>query len=160
MIGEGVWHLFLFLTCIFNNYPRNTYEKILYPQNIHEKKFWTHKIPTGKNFRRTKYPWEKISDPQKTHEKKFRTRKVRWYDGTRPTMARNPRNLAHSFSNVKILLLLKSSTSYFGFYVVFNNGIDFVNLNFQNLDYAIWQSYWHSKKSKNSIGDSKLLNTD
>ena len=48
------------------------------PWNSHEKKFWTHEIPTRKNF-----------GPSKT----------RWRDGarpTRPTMARGPRNLAHS----------------------------------------------------------------
>ena len=48
------------------------------------RKFWTHEIPTRKNFRPTKYPQEKnfeptkyprenILDPRNTHEKKFWT---------------------------------------------------------------------------------------
>ena len=44
-------------------------EKILDQRNIREKKFWTHEIPT------------KARDRTKT---------------TRPTIARDPRNLAHS----------------------------------------------------------------
>ena len=54
-------------------YPR---EKIWDSRNTHEEIFWTHEIPTRKNFRPTKYP--------------------RWQDGTRPTrptIARDPRNL-------------------------------------------------------------------
>ena len=52
-------------------YPQ---KKILDPRNTHEKKFWTHEIPT----------------------------KTWWHDGTkpkRPTTARNPRNWAHSLSS-------------------------------------------------------------
>ena len=84
-------------------------EKISDPQNTHEKKSWTHKIPTRKNFEPMKYPhdnkfWihniptrkslgpskcprEKIWDPRNTHEEKFRT-----YE---EAVAREPRNLAH-----------------------------------------------------------------
>ena len=50
------------------------YKKKIYRRNTHEKKFWTHKIPM----------------------------KVQWHDGTkptRPTTARDPRNLAHSSRN-------------------------------------------------------------
>ena len=57
-------------------YPR---ENILYPQNTHEKKFgthrmptrkkfWAHEIPTRKNFGPTKHPRKKISDRRNTHE--------------------------------------------------------------------------------------------
>ena len=53
----------------------------------------THKIPT-----------RKIEDPQNTHGKKLMTHKLpmkaRWYDvtrPTRPTMARDPLNLAKSY---------------------------------------------------------------
>ena len=90
-------YLFLFLTYIFTRYL----------QNIHEKIFWTHEIPTKKTFDpqntyekkiwSTKFPREKILDSRNTHEKKFRTLEdtvARW--PTRPTMARAPRNLAHS----------------------------------------------------------------
>ena len=45
----------------------------IFPQNTHEKKFWTHKRPTRKNFGFKKNPREKILDPQKTREKKFWT---------------------------------------------------------------------------------------
>ena len=81
-------------------YPR---ENFFNSRNIHEKKIWTHEIPTRKNFGPTKYPHKKILDPRNTHEKKFRAletlTKARWHDDTRsmrPTMARNPWNLAHS----------------------------------------------------------------
>ena len=100
-----------------------------YPRNIHEKKYWTHEIPTRKNFGPTKYASRKIVNPQHTHEKKFRihetptrknletskypgekfwthktpkrknfgpTKTERHHD-TRPKMAQDPRNLAHSF---------------------------------------------------------------
>ena len=92
-------------------YWRGTYEtsarRILDPRNSHEKKIWTHEIPTKNNFRPTKYPGEEIWNPRNTCEKKhwtheistrknYGTTKAWWYDGTRPTMARDPRNLAHS----------------------------------------------------------------
>ena len=72
----------------------------------HERKFWTHEIRT-----------EKIWNPQNTHEKIFKSHKIHtwkkfssheipskagWHHGTRPTrptMARDPRNLAHSFKS-------------------------------------------------------------
>ena len=50
-------------------------EKILDPQNTHEKKTETHEKPTRKIFGPTKYPREKFPDPQNTHEKNFRTHK-------------------------------------------------------------------------------------
>ena len=73
--------------------------KNLDPRNTHEKKFWTHEILARKNL-----------DPRNTLEQKFRTHeipmrknfgptKARWQHGTRPTrptMARDSRNLAHS----------------------------------------------------------------
>ena len=58
-----------------------------------ERKFWTHEIPSRKNFGPTKYPRENF----RTHEIPT---KEGWHDGTtltRPTMARDPRNLANSF---------------------------------------------------------------
>ena len=45
-------------------------EEIGDPQNTHEKKSETHKIPTKKS-RPTKYPPEKIEDPQNMHKKDF-----------------------------------------------------------------------------------------
>ena len=52
--------------------PRNTHEEKLEPTKYPRKKFWTHEIPT----------------------------EARWHDGTkptRPTIPRDPRNLAHCF---------------------------------------------------------------
>ena len=40
---------------------------ILDPRNAHEKKSWTHEIPTRKNLRPTKHPREKFSD-QRRHD--------------------------------------------------------------------------------------------
>ena len=105
-------------------YPR---QKILDPRNTHEKKFRTNEIPTRKNLGTTKYPREKILDPPNTHEKKFETHEIptrkyfgptkypRRQDGTdgsrptRPTMACDPRNLAHSTSSR--LLITRCSNS-------------------------------------------------
>ena len=39
----------------------------------HERKFWTHEIPTRKNLGPAKYPRGKTLDPRNTHEKKFVT---------------------------------------------------------------------------------------
>ena len=95
--GRSTAFIYLFLTYIFTRYLRN----------IHEKKFWTHEIPTRKNFGLTKYPWEKIwtheistrknfgltnyprekiSDPRNTHKKKILD--PRRHGGT---IARDPR---------------------------------------------------------------------
>ena len=55
----------------------------------------TYKTSTRKTFGPTKIPTRNSLDPQYTHEKKLRTD-----EGTTPTtltMARDPRNLAHSF---------------------------------------------------------------
>ena len=83
-------------------------EKNSDPRNIHEKKFQTHEAPTRKKVWTHEIPTRKILDPQNTHEKKFWTRKIptnaRWHDGTkptRPTIKRDPRNLAHSFSSIR-----------------------------------------------------------
>ena len=71
-------------------YPR---EEIGDPPNTDEKKWGP-----------TKYPREKSEDPRNTHGKKLMTHelpmKARWYDvtrPTRPTMARDPLNLAQSY---------------------------------------------------------------
>ena len=88
-------------------YPR---EKVWDLGNTHEKKIGTHEIPTKKSLRSTKYPRKKVWDARNTHEKIFWTHKIptgkifgptkaRWHSGTRPTrptMARDPRNLARS----------------------------------------------------------------
>ena len=84
------------------------------PKHTHQKKIWTHKIHTRRNFAATKYSRKKnfgptkytreiIFDPRTNHKKKFRTHeippKARWHDdtrSTRPTMARDPLNLAYS----------------------------------------------------------------
>ena len=48
-IRAGVWHLFILIPLIMR-----------YLQNIHEKKFSTHEIPTRKKFGPTKYPRDQI----------------------------------------------------------------------------------------------------
>ena len=51
-------------------------------RNTHKEKFWTHKVPTIKNFRPAKYPQQKMLDPpstynpQSTHHKIFRAHDV------------------------------------------------------------------------------------
>ena len=112
----------------------------MYPRNTHEKESWTQKIPTRKNLEPTKYPRKHIldspntqeknnSNPRNTydkkswniHKKKIETHKIptrknftpikAWcHDGTRPTMARGPRNLAHSFPWLIFLLLVLNNT--------------------------------------------------
>ena len=62
-------------------------------------KIWTHEIPTKKSFRPTKYPREKIWIHEIPKKKNYGPTKARWHNGTKPTrltMARDPRNLAHS----------------------------------------------------------------
>ena len=68
-------------------------------RNTHEKIFWTHQIPTRNYSEPTKYLREKLSDPRNTHQKDFGLTKARLQGGkrpTRPTMARDLRNLARS----------------------------------------------------------------
>ena len=70
------------------------------PTKYWREQFWTHKIPTRKNFGLTKYPWEKfgpakylrekISDPRNTHER---------HDGiriARSTMTGDPKKPQHT----------------------------------------------------------------
>ena len=58
----------------------------------HERKFWTHEIPTRKNLGPTKYPKEKIWDSPNTHGKKFRpTKYPRRHDYTMTLEPRDPR---------------------------------------------------------------------
>ena len=100
-----------------------TYERKFWihePTKFSWEKFWTDEITTRKNLGSTKYPrkkvgltkyppekiWDplqKISDTRNTHKKIFSTNemptKAQWHDSTRPTrptMAHDPRNLAHS----------------------------------------------------------------
>ena len=70
------------------------------PTKYWREQFWTHKIPTRKNFGLTKYPWEKfgpakylrekISDPQNTHERRDGIRIVR------STMTGDPKKPQHT----------------------------------------------------------------
>ena len=76
--------------------------EILYPRNIHEENVCTRSVPTRKSYGPTKFLREEILDPTK-YVKNFWTHelptKVRRYDisrPTRPTMARDLRNLADS----------------------------------------------------------------
>ena len=90
-------------TFLLTKYP---HEKNLKPQNTHEKRFWTHQIPTRKNLRPTKRWQEKISGTRNNLKKKIETNEIsawknfgptkypRRYDGTRPMMARDLWNLA------------------------------------------------------------------
>ena len=105
-----MWQLFIFILhlCILELPTKHPREKFLDPQSTHEKKFWTHEIPTRKNFGPTTYLREKILDPRNTYEKKFWTHGIptrknfgptheipmrkyfestnaRWHSGTRPT---------------------------------------------------------------------------
>ena len=84
---------FSFLTHILMRYLRNFHgkdfrpmkiltRKNLDPRNTNEKKFQTHEIPTRKNYGPTKARWHDSMRP------------------TRPTMARDPRNLAHSINDI------------------------------------------------------------
>ena len=82
---------------------------VFYLSLLKAMKFWSHEIPTRKNFRPKKYPREKILDSRNIREKKYRTHKVptrknfgptkaRWHGCTEPMrlgVARDPRNLAH-----------------------------------------------------------------
>ena len=84
---------------IFMNYPENTHkkkswthkiptrrnigpkkyprQKIVYPQNTNQHKFWAHEwaheIPRRRSFKPTKHPQEKALDPRNAREKIFRT---------------------------------------------------------------------------------------
>ena len=85
-------------------------EKYSDPWNTQEKKFRIHEHPR-KNFGTIEYQREKSPDSRNTHEKTFWTheipKKAQWHDGTkptRPTTARDPQNLAHSFINNNFIL--------------------------------------------------------
>ena len=68
-------YLFIFLTCLFTSYARTIHEKKIWTL---EKKNMTHKMPTRKKFKASKYSpkKKKKSDPRNTHEKKFRTGEI------------------------------------------------------------------------------------
>ena len=121
--------------------PRNTHEKTILTHkvpmrenfrstNTHpQENFRPHQIPTRKNFGPTKYPRENILDPRNTHEKKLWAQeiptKARWHDSTkstRPTMARDPRNLAHCLKLQFFCLTYSAMSSWI------NSG-DFTTLN-------------------------------
>ena len=126
-IGAGTRHLFILISYLYiHEVPtKHPWEKNLDPRNNHKKKFQPHEIPTRKNFgptkyhekkiEPTKYSHKKISNPRNIHEKNFGPTKYPWkkigptktwwHHGTRPTrprMAWNPRNLAHSFLHSKV----------------------------------------------------------
>ena len=100
-IVAGVQHLFILIPHLnIHEVPtKHPQEMILDPRNTH-----------GKTSGPTKYPREKISDARNIHDKKFRTQeapttknsgpsKAQWHNRTRPTrptMARDPWDLAHS----------------------------------------------------------------
>ena len=89
LTGERVWHLFVhFPQFYIHELPRKySREKILHPRSIHEKKCWTHEIPTKKKswtpdiltrrtFGPTKYPQEKNPRTHKIlRRKRFRLTK-------------------------------------------------------------------------------------
>ena len=102
----------LFFTKVYWNQkimdPRNTLAKKSWTHEIPTKKIETCQIPTRKNLGHTKYPREKMWGSRNTHKKIFWTHKIptrkifgptkaQCHDGTRPAIARDPRNLAHSF---------------------------------------------------------------
>ena len=81
----GVWQLFIFILhlCILELPTKHPREKFLDPQSTHEKKFWTHEIPTRKNVGPTEYSQEKMLDPRNTNEKIFRIHEctmAQWYE--------------------------------------------------------------------------------
>ena len=96
----GTEVLKLHYLCFFlrKQYPRENFGLT----NTHEQKFQTHEMLTSKNFRPTKCSREKFQThkiPQKFWTHEIPT-KVRWLDGTkptRPTIAREQGNLAHSY---------------------------------------------------------------
>ena len=111
LLGQEYGIYFLFLTFIFTRCLRNIHEKKFRTrENTHEKKFGPTKYLPEKNLDPRNTHEKKNSDPRNTHEKKLCTHKIptrknygptkaRWHNGTRPTrltMARDPRNLAHS----------------------------------------------------------------
>ena len=87
-IGAGVRYLFIFIPHLYNHEVpmQHAREKILYPRNYPQEKYWTYEIPTRKNFGPTKYPRENIwthktttrknMDPRNTYEKKFWTHEI------------------------------------------------------------------------------------
>ena len=88
-------------------------EKIGDPRNTHEKKLGTHQLPKGKKCGTHELPTRKTFG---THELPTR---VRWHDSTRPTrptMARDPPNLAHSLSSV-----LENTVMFVLFFFVLEN---------------------------------------
>ena len=67
--------------------------KIFESRNQLQEKKWTHDILTRKNFGHTKYPFGPRKYPLS-------------HDGTkptRPTIARDPRNLAHTFKLISVI---------------------------------------------------------
>ena len=80
MCGLRCIHVFLFPVTL--SHETNNW-KSLNLEISHDQKYWTHEIPTRKNFGPTSYPQEKILDPREkildprhTHEEKFWTHKI------------------------------------------------------------------------------------
>ena len=84
---------------------RKYFEPAKYPR----RKIGTHEIPKRKYFGPTKYPREKIHEiPTKKYigpsKYPWRHNGTMTLSPTRLTMARDPQNLAHSFSEIEIVL--------------------------------------------------------
>ena len=116
--------------------PRNTHEKkILDPRNIHEKNIWTDEKPTKNIF----------LDPRSTNERNIWTHKIptrkyfgltkaQWHDNTRPTrpkIARNPLNLAHSTYTASYSYL-SSLSSYNNYEICLCLTASFSNINYSS----------------------------
>ena len=72
-------YLFIFLTCLFTSYARTIHEKKIWTL---EKKNMTHKMPTRKKFKASKYSPDKNLGPTKYSREKISD--PRKHDGTRP----------------------------------------------------------------------------
>ena len=66
-IAAGVRYLFIFIPHLHNHEvpTKHAREKCLDPRKYLQEKFWTHEIPTRKNFGLTKYTREKFLDPRR-----------------------------------------------------------------------------------------------
>ena len=99
---HGLRCIYVFLFCVTPFHAANNW-KSLNHEISHEKKHLTHKTLTRKNFEPTKYLRQETLHPRNTYKKIFRIHekptKAWWHGGTRPTrptMAHDPLNLAHS----------------------------------------------------------------
>ena len=109
--GRRVTFIYYYSSLIYSQGTNETStRKILNPQNALEQKFWTHEMPTRKNFGPTKYLREKISDPRNTHHKKFSHIGMMARDPREPRQCLDPRNLALSLKGKLFLICVWSNT--------------------------------------------------